>query len=350
MNTEQPFGFGAESSAQDYRTIKHLDMGGVVTATGGTHYDTTKDLFNQRRVGICTAISLVQNVHKATGKRYSEDFQYLLQKKFLDGNWDEGSSIFNALKTGVKYGFLPIEDWVYTGELDHDLPYADFIAKLQVIPDTEITRLLMLCEKPLRGYTQVDVSNTQSIAQAIVDSQAGILCRYNTGDTWFRPSWLPKDIDPIKAPSPITGGHAINASYYDMTGANMICEYPNTWGGVATSTWLNPWDMDGICHIIYEQYPMTEAWVPVYSPIPVIVNRPSLPAHQPLTRNLFFGSIGDDVKRLQTVLNVLPASGWFGPKTRAAVIAYQKAHNIFPAWGYVGVLTRAALNLEFFQV
>ena len=52
----------------------------------------------------------------------------------------------------------------------------------------------------------------------------------------------------------------------------------------------------------------------------------------------------DEVKTLQSWLNVSPMSGYFGPLTKAAVIAYQKANSISPAAGYVGPLTRASLN------
>lgn len=62
--------------------------------------------------------------------------------------------------------------------------------------------------------------------------------------------------------------------------------------------------------------------------------------------NLWFGTTGDDVKHLQDRLGI-PATtfgyGVFGPKTFAAVKAYQVANNI-PATGFVGILTRLKLN------
>jgi hypothetical protein len=69
------------------------------------------------------------------------------------------------------------------------------------------------------------------------------------------------------------------------------------------------------------------------------------------TVNLRFGSRGNDVVELQKALKKLgffPATqeptGYFGPLTRTAVIAYQKANGITPAVGFVGPLTRASLN------
>jgi hypothetical protein len=68
------------------------------------------------------------------------------------------------------------------------------------------------------------------------------------------------------------------------------------------------------------------------------------------TVNLRVGSRGNDVVELQKRLRAegfftYPTdTGYFGPITKAAVIAYQKAHGIVPAWGFVGPLTRAELN------
>lgn len=61
------------------------------------------------------------------------------------------------------------------------------------------------------------------------------------------------------------------------------------------------------------------------------------------TRDLTVGSSGADVTALQTAIGVSPATGYFGSITKAAVVAYQKAHGI-SATGYVGPLTKASLN------
>lgn len=65
--------------------------------------------------------------------------------------------------------------------------------------------------------------------------------------------------------------------------------------------------------------------------------------------NLSEGMTSDEVRELQEQLRAegfftFPTStGYFGPITRAAVVAYQTAKGI-PATGFVGPLTRAALN------
>jgi hypothetical protein len=65
--------------------------------------------------------------------------------------------------------------------------------------------------------------------------------------------------------------------------------------------------------------------------------------------NLGFGMRNSDVRELQLRLNTevgttLPGTTYYGPATRAAVVAYQKMKAIAPAIGYTGPLTRAALN------
>lgn len=59
--------------------------------------------------------------------------------------------------------------------------------------------------------------------------------------------------------------------------------------------------------------------------------------------NLYFGLQSNDVLQLQKRLGVVPTTGYFGPKTLLAVLAYQKANGITPT-GFCGPLTRASLN------
>ena len=58
---------------------------------------------------------------------------------------------------------------------------------------------------------------------------------------------------------------------------------------------------------------------------------------------LTYGSRGSTVTNLQKKLGI-PASGWFGPLTRAAVLRYQKGHGL-TVDGMAGPETRAALGV-----
>ena len=58
---------------------------------------------------------------------------------------------------------------------------------------------------------------------------------------------------------------------------------------------------------------------------------------------LRYGDRGPAVLAMQRTLRVTPATGWFGPVTRAAVLRFQRAHGI-PTTGNVGPLTWRALG------
>lgn len=76
------------------------------------------------------------------------------------------------------------------------------------------------------------------------------------------------------------------------------------------------------------------------------------------SRSLTIGSRGEDVQKLQQILNVDPATRiaqtgagspgnettYFGPATQNAVIRYQQKYGITPSIGFVGPLTRNKLN------
>jgi DNA-binding beta-propeller fold protein YncE len=90
---------------------------------------------------------------------------------------------------------------------------------------------------------------------------------------------------------------------------------------------------------------------------PPVVSTPPITQTAPLqfsfTKNLSFGLTNPDVKNLQKFLNshgfIVSKTGsgslgsetdYFGPATRAALAAFQKANNIVPAVGYFGPITR----------
>jgi hypothetical protein len=325
--------FGAKRSKYDKRTLQHLpSVKAAPLITGGMIYQPS-DIEDQDKVGICTDIDIDNQAGKFFGKKYSSDFGYLIQKKFVDGNWYEGSSILNALKAKNKFGFLPMEYWAHTTPQDRLGDYATYIAKLQAIPDSEITRLLSLCENKLAGYAKLPYTDIQSIASAILDNPTGIDCMYLVGQEWWTApdgtvTYDPTKIEPIKAPKVVISGHSIKATYFDFTNSPWLL-HANTWG----TTWCE----QGNAHIGY--LPL-EAWIPYFTTVPPT----SVPFQ--FTKDLYFGMTDHDVGHLQARLG-LPVkyqTNYFGSITLAAVIAYQIAHGIFPQMGYCGSKTRAVLN------
>jgi hypothetical protein len=351
------FGFGANESLKDSRTVQHDEIALISEPliSGGIDYSAS-DIENQHQVGICTAISLVQNRQKKNGKKYSPDFQYLMQKRIFDKNWYEGSSIFSALKVAKNIGFLPIELFTYITEEDRSLPYSKYIKKLQAIPNAEIDRLAGvqdstgkfiggLCVDKIAGYAEVDVTDNQKIAKAINNSGVGILCRYVLGKEWYTGvdgsiSYLPKDIDPLRPPVVVISGHAIGMNKFNYTEESRQ---------VLNNTWGNYWDREGCANIIWEAYKPTEGWI-------ILDEAPAIPSFQFLI-NLSYGMTSPDIKQLQIMLNKDPAtlvaqSGagsigneteYFGTRTLSAVKRFQKINNL-PTTGFVGPMTRKVLN------
>lgn len=242
------YGTGAEESPYDLRTFAYAPSG--VRKKGGSKYKPT-DIEDQHRVGICTAISTTQNARKALGKKFSADFQYLLQKKFIDGNWNEGSSLSSALKVASKFGFLLEKDWKFTTESDRKLPYDKYITKLRAIPDAEIDKLLILSAKnKIMAYASVPVDRDM-MAEAINESKSGILVRFGMGNEWYR-----APIEPLRKPIKQLSGHAITECNYDGGSFRVA----NTWG--------SDWADGGTAYHILSDYAPTEAWMVYYNETP----------------------------------------------------------------------------------
>lgn len=245
------YGTGADKSPFDLRTFAYIPSG--VPQKGGTKYTST-DIENQYKVGICTAISKTQNARKALKKKFSADFQYLLQKKYVDGNWNEGSSISSALKVGQKYGYLPENEWTFTKESDRKLSYDKYITKLKNVTDADIERLLKIASKyKLLAYAKVDVTR-EDMANAINESKSGILVRFDIGNEWYR-----QPIEPLRKPKEPISGHAITECNYDGGSFRTA----NTWG--------SDWADKGTAYHILSDYAPTEAWIPYYEELPEVI-------------------------------------------------------------------------------
>lgn len=239
---------GANKSPYDIRTFTFQPTG--VPQSGGVRYKST-DIDDQSRVGICTAISTTMNATKALGINFSPEFQYLCQKKFYDKNWEEGSSLSSAMKVAKNIGYLPRKYWTFTTEKDRELPYHKYIAKLQAVTDAQIEALKeKAAPYKLSAYAKVPVDR-DSLAQAIIESKAGVLTRYALGSEWWR-----KPIEPLRPPKKIISGHAVTDSNYDGTSFRIA----NSWG--------IDWADVGTAYRLHDQYAPTEAWIPYYNQIP----------------------------------------------------------------------------------
>jgi hypothetical protein len=247
---DREYGTGAEESPYDVRTFTYVPTG--IPSKGGERY-LPEDIEDQHRVGICTAISLTQNARKALGIKFSADFQYLIQKTEFDKNWREGSSISTALKVAHKVGLLPESEWTFTKEKHRKLSYQQYIEKLQAVPPKEIERLKKIAAKyKIKAYASVAVDR-DLMAQAIVESEAGILTRYAIDKQWWS-----GQIEPLRKP---TGENAITGH------AVTDCNYNGSSFRVA-NTWGTDWADKGTAYRLQKDYKPTEAWQVYYNEVP----------------------------------------------------------------------------------
>jgi hypothetical protein len=283
--------FGANPSPYDIRTFAYPTKA-IYIDKGGSRYSVA-DIENQSKVGICTAISITQNARKALGKKFSADFQYLMQKREYDKNWDEGSSIFHALKVAYGIGLLPQEEmdkWVTLA--DRDLPYHEYIKKLQAIPDAEIERLKLIAGSyKIKAYSVVN-TDRDSLAEAINSSAAGVLTRYNVGTEWWtdkdgNPTWNKDLLQPLRAPAQVVSGHAVTDSNFDG-GSFRIA---NTWSG--------DWCDGGTAYRLHAQYKPTEAWAIFYNELPKEIE------NQIESRDTIIGQILDLLQKIVVLVTKL---------------------------------------------
>ena len=263
---------GCYESEKDPRNFIYT-LGVIPSKIGGVRYGA-KDIENQSKPGTCTATSLVMNTQRATGKNYSDDFQYLLQKKFIDLNWSEGSSILSALKAAKNYGFLPQELWTFTTQADKDMGYAHYINKLKEVSTTDIQNLLTKTEKVLTAYASVPV-NRDIMASAIASSKAGILVRFECGESWYTApngqlSWDKKDLEPLRKPKTVVSGHAVTISNYDG-GSYRIA-----------NSWSAAWSDSGTAYSLFNTYLPTECWSVFYDKLPPEIEEQILNKEQKL--------------------------------------------------------------------
>lgn len=358
--TTSPFGLGANESVKDYRTLTHDQVGIVqLKVAGGSKYPAVA-IMHQHKLGICTAISLVQQAQVVTGKKYSVDYQYLMQK-LLDGNWVEGSSPFTAVRAG-KAGLLPVEHMPNMLDGNPNMTYPEYIAKLQKLAanPAKMAALKALCEYPIQGYGQVNVADDALLAQAIADSKAGIIARFAIGDEWWTDAsgtitWAKEALQPLRPVKAVVSGHQTSITDYDFSTGQRMARTANTWSA--------DWCDEGSALFNLKTVRPTEGWVLYYDEAPEYVALPD-----PATWSHTFvvpmrlGDSSENVKALQVKLMMLghlervkqTEWGVYGPKTAAAVLKFQVAAGVqltyferFVLRGtVVGAKTLRALNTK----
>jgi hypothetical protein len=156
---------------------------------------------------------------------------------------------------------------------------------------------------------------------------------FQVGNEWYTgfdgvTSWDPSKINPLRPPHPVTSQHEVTGEHWSVDLEGIL------------NSWSDQWDEGG-----YGEYNLSN-----YAPLQVICIDDYAVDFNPETvlpfkfnKDMSYGQTNPDIVQLQKRLGVIQ-TGYFGVLTRAAVIAYQKAHNIVPSVGYCGILTRTSLN------
>jgi hypothetical protein len=180
--------------------------------------------------------------------------------------------------------------------------------------------------------------NFQQIKDAIW-LNSGVIALIRVGEEFWtdkkgKTSWAEKDLMPLRTPKRIVSGHFIVLHSFDEKNIYFANSFSDRWGKKGHG-WFK------------ENYlPFINAIGTATAPINL---------EQPLfMRDLYYGCIGEDVRKLQQMLNskgyYVASSGagspgketdYFGALTQAAVRNWQKAKNVHPAAGYFGALSRA---------
>lgn len=349
----QSLGFGAHESL----ILGNELQANVELATGKTpppqlNISYPFPHYNQNSIGVCTAICLADALELMYGIPFSTQFIYNVGKKMIDGNISEGSSIKTMLRVVNTYGACPLS--LITTD-DTTQPYNQYV-------NAWFTPEQFAEAKKYRinfGTARLD---PVGFAEDLANSVYGLLTRMAVGAEWYTDingniCYSKSCLDPLRRPTPVTGGHAIKCIGYSGLDQNQYRTLRNTWGDKDNILKGNlpafrVWGDNGDIHYTYNTlaHYVTEAWS-----ISKLI--PNLPVGYTWTRDLYLGVVGDDVKHLQMYLNnhgyTVAVSGagsagnettYFGQLTKHAVMKLQAKNNINPVAGYFGPLTRAFVN------
>lgn len=169
------------------------------------------------------------------------------------------------------------------------------------------------------------------------------------GNELWTPSWLDKDIDPLRPPKQIVGGHQMDPNGYETALINV----ENEWGPEWANKGANRYDPTAWAPFTFNSWAIAEL------PSDLVTFLKHLPApadfHFHFEHNMAQGDESEDVKWAQVAYMILgylapvppEELGYFGNKTAKANALFQAASGIAPVPSAIGRLTRTALNTRF---
>ena len=347
MNDHIP-ALGAIPSPHDYRDGIAAGVPVAPIALPAT-FDTQMPgpVLMQAQTPSCVSHSVAQVLQlyyfRKTGQLidFSPRFLDVLAKRFDGQPLDGGTIPRLVFSLAVKYGCAT------TATLPNDtsLPLAQYRNDAVLTPEV----FADAAKYKIPGYQRIPDEFNATRQAVYLHGAVSVLMQ--VGDTWWVPSWQPADIDPLRTPAPVIGGHQIVVKGWTSDTLNKL-----------RNSWSANWDLQGEAHYDPNAWApfVIEGWVIAEIPQDVKDFLSTLPTssdfHYAWNTNLALGQTNDDVKFMQIALMILgflapiPANelGIYGPKTANAVKAYQISKRISPqAPNNVGPRTRAALNMDF---
>ena len=241
-------GLGAHASKKDKRDKrdKELALAYPYPSTYDPDMGSIK-VFYQGKIGICTAAALCSIIEwlywKKTGKfvKLSAGFLYFVTKICVDQNMTEGSSLRSALKAALKYGVCTEDRFPTNINLSHSA----FL--LQDVPKAAFDEALGY---RIGGYISIPVE--ESMLAAAIFKYGPLYTRFEVSNKWYTPSWLEKDLSPLRDGFPIDSGHAVALKSYNLSEDTKPFWIRNSWG--------TEWFRKGDGMFNFRDYKPTEVW------------------------------------------------------------------------------------------
>lgn len=237
------------------------------------------------------------------------------------------------------------------------LPINTNVSNVQYCDPNVITQAMRdeAAQYKIPGYVQIEITQ-MAIRQGIQTYGAVSMC-WSIGTEFYTApdgteSWAQADIDPLRPPVTIIGGHEVTGDGWNDIPDHIINEWSPAWAQQGESDYLfSEW-----------QSFIQEAWAIAEVPGPALATVQGLPAPDEFIHNfnqqINQGDTSDEVRALQIALsidgfNTYPEiTGFYGPLTAASVLAFQISKNVAPLLelqslngSTVGPATQTALNV-----
>lgn len=331
-------GFGGVPSPKDYRDIALANVVGPVDLPSKFFVDISKlPLWNQRKIGACVGHATGKYKQKLDeideDKVFNHSARYVYGMcKALDGFSGEGTYPRMSMKVLKDYGVCSEDVLPNDTTLDHET-----YVMHRVISNFDAYKEDARKYK-ISSYASVNVSLLEEFKQGVIVGN-GMSTLVKVGQEWYSDkngvTWDKARILPIKPPKEIISGHQIYVYGYEDSedGLDTKIHFMNSWS--------ENWADQGRGWFWWSEYKnfIIEAFTAVDVPQEMLDDAHNLPPPDAFKYNfknvMSFGQANADVKALQKALQidgVFPMNqeitGYYGTKTAAAVIAFQKKYNV----------------------